>query len=662
MEVVIGPYRAVRHQRDEQSAPVTGLWHGEDLRTGDEVSLTMLPPGMLELAREEIALADPVGHPHLLTVIDVVHEDEVEQAALVAPWPAGGLLADLLARRGPLTAAEALTVLIPLADALCEAHRADIRHGGICPEVIWFDGFGRPLLGPLAVSRVASAQNRGFPVGIRDVAPELVRGETVRHGPISLAADVFSLGSVALACLTGRSAWPADDPADVLVQSAAGLWPDPPDDAAPPDFIGLIRDMLASSPDRRPGAADVAARLARVGVPQPVRFADRQPGQGELRAAAILRHGSAPPEPVVPELVVPELVVPKVVVPDLVVPEPGSGASDGSVSGTEPQEGRQAVRSVTHSGTSVDRPGAESPVDPNELVGSSPVDRPGGLISRLRAATRRSRRPAGQSGRRGGRGSGPPSGQPGPPSAQAQLRELMRRGLPSEAAAANAGDSQGAIGRLTPLARTGVILLAGVLVTLVALQVSVWWEGGSATVVNGGSEAAADGGAFGASTDWAAVVKDLDTARGRALAAADPALLADVYGEGTPEIQADEQTIQRLADQGLRVVDGVHQIVSVTVLGSAPGGSPASTPSFVTTADPAPPAGSATISSPGRSTAGPTVTDTVRLAVVDTLPAHPIVDTGGQQVGVTESRAEQRRVLVVSRTEAGFRIVGVERG
>jgi hypothetical protein len=158
----------------------------------------------------------------------------------------------------------------------------------------------------------------------------------------------------------------------------------------------------------------------------------------------------------------------------------------------------------------------------------------------------------------------------------------------------------------------------------------------------------------GSSTDWAAVVRDLDAARGRALAAADPNLLAAVYGQGTPELQADTTTIQQLADQGLRVVDGVHQIVSVSFVGSAP-----STQTFVTDEPGSTP--SVTVSMPGPENAA-AVSDPVRLAVVDTLPAYPIVDGAGQQVGMTQARAEQRRVLVLANTEQGFRIVGVEPG
>jgi hypothetical protein len=53
---------------------------------------------------------------------------------------------------------------------------------------------------------------------------------------------------------------------------------------------------------------------------------------------------------------------------------------------------------------------------------------------------------------------------------------------------------------------------------------------------------------------------------------------------------------------------------------------------------------------------------TVRLAIVDVLPTHPVVDVAGQQVGSTPGRAEQRRVLVLNATDDGYRISGVEPG
>jgi hypothetical protein len=48
--------------------------------------------------------------------------------------------------------------------------------------------------------------------------------------------------------------------------------------------------------------------------------------------------------------------------------------------------------------------------------------------------------------------------------------------------------------------------------------------------------------------------------------------------------------------------------------------------------------------------------------VVDVLPTHPVLDAAGQQVGVTAGRSAERRVLVLSATDSGYRISGVEPG
>lgn len=123
------------------------------------------------------------------------------------------------------------------------------------------------------------------------------------------------------------------------------------------------------------------------------------------------------------------------------------------------------------------------------------------------------------------------------------------------------------------------------------------------------------------------VVGELDAARARALAAADPSLLAQVYVADSAAGQADMATISGLADRGWRVRDGVHVISSVTV-------------------EPAGGAGNDPGSAGGA----------IQLSVVDSLPAHPVVDVAGNQVGLTPARPEQRRIMVVQRTGDGYRI------
>lgn len=570
MTFVIGSYQAVEHPGGGHRASAAGLWRGEDLRSLNEVAMTVLPADCADSARSAVESVAAIRHPHLLPVIEISQDDG--RVAVICPWPAGGRLAELVIRRSRLTAGEALTVLIPLAAALAVAHGMGIRHGEVCPETLWFDVNGRPLLGALAVSRLIAELNDGLPAGCRDVAPEVVRGDTIPGGETTTAADVFSLGSVALFCLTGRSAWPADEPADVLIQSAAGLWPDLPDDAGPPGLVALVREMLHVEPGQRPSAASLVARLAQVGEPAPILFvagpapapasADRWRGW----STAMTRAESVPAR------------------------VDGLHAESTGMGGAIPLAGE------------ADQPPARPPA----------TDATTGPERGSTRVARRWKRPV--------RG----------PSNTTEPRPSRSQPL---------------------LARAGIALLSGLLIVVLTVQVGVWWAGWEqsdtpfATNPGVAAELAGD-------PSWTDVVIGLDAARGRAMDAADPALLAQVYLDSASAAgTADAAVVQRLADNGLRVVDGVHQIVSVTVDSDPVDGDPvdgdpvdAATDDAATTSGVDPGDGS------------------IRLAVVDTLPAHPIVDAAGRQVGLTPARAEERRVLVLRMTDHGYRISGVEPG
>jgi len=507
MGFAIGAYRAVEHLGGAGSGRrVSPFWRAEDTRTLEDVALTVLPAEAAEPVRAVVEAVGGIRHPHLLPVADVV-EDRT-RVALVSPWPRGGRLTELVRRRGVLSVGEAVTVLLPVAAALAELHREHVRHGWVCPEAIWFDARGRPLLGATAVSLAVADVAGPAALGSADVAPEVFR--QARSGPPGTAADVFSLGSVARFAITGQSAWPADEPADVLIQSAAGQWPDLPDDIGAPPLVALVRSMLLADPAARPTADAVVRRLS----------------SGDLGDPAPIRFGAGP------------------------CPTPASSKRWRGWAG---------------------RAGA----DPGDGPEGLPVEDPADGVA--------------------GRGPEGPAGDHAEPAAASARPDPARA-------------------RRGPMARLLVALLSGLLLTVLVAQVSRWAaDPPSASVGEAGV------------TDWTQVVTDLDLARSRALAEADPVLLDEVYLPGSAAAAADAAVVAGLADQGLRVVDGQHDIVSVEVL--APDG-----------------------------------TDGTRLAVTDTLAARPVVDGSGEQVAATVARGEQRRVLVLATTDLGFRISAIEPG
>ena len=209
MDVEIGDFRAVEQLDPGPGPALAQCYRGQDQRSGVAVAMTVLWNGQHDAAQEALEMLPEVQHPHLLPVDALVQDGTL--LALICQWPAGGRLAELLARRHRLTAPETLTVLIPVASALAAAHAAGVRHGDVSPSAIWFDGAGRPLLGAVGVAHAVAAVGGGLPAGVGDVAPEVVRGERRPGGSVTTAADVFSLGSVALRCLAGR---PDPRPAD----------------------------------------------------------------------------------------------------------------------------------------------------------------------------------------------------------------------------------------------------------------------------------------------------------------------------------------------------------------------------------------------------------------------------------------------------------------
>jgi hypothetical protein len=172
-------------------------------------------------------------------------------------------------------------------------------------------------------------------------------------------------------------------------------------------------------------------------------------------------------------------------------------------------------------------------------------------------------------------------------------------------------------------------VLSGLLLTVLVAQVGNWLSD---------PPTAADTAAS-AGPDWTGVVIELDLARSRALAEGDPALLEQVYLPGSAAAAADAAIIDALVDKGWRVLDGRHDIVSVRVLDDAGSDTDSDT-------------GSDNGSDSGR----------IRVAVVDTLAARPVVDGTGQQVSITTTRGAERRVLVLDATDAGYRISSIEPG
>ncbi len=130
-----------------------------------------------------------VSHPHLARLVAAVPVPPSRCALLVEHVP-GPTLEALREARGPLTSGEAVTVAVPLADALDALHAAGLVHGDVSPANVIVRPDGRPVLVDLQGAVVDSGGTAGF------AAPELENGVEP-----TAASDVHALAQTILAQL-----------------------------------------------------------------------------------------------------------------------------------------------------------------------------------------------------------------------------------------------------------------------------------------------------------------------------------------------------------------------------------------------------------------------------------------------------------------------------
>ncbi len=222
--------------------------------------------------REARATAS-LSHPHIVPVYDVITDGAVP--AIVMQYITGPTLQQHLSERGPWPWQEVLQLGIQLSDALTIAHERGLVHRDIKPgNVLLEAGGSRALLTDFGLVRAlddATLTRSGVLAGTPDyMSPEQARGHSVSH-----ASDLFSLGALLYAMLTGHPPFRADNPMAVMNrichQAHRAVAESHPE--IPREVSGLVDRLLSKHPKRRlASAAEVTEELQRLARAQPRLF------------------------------------------------------------------------------------------------------------------------------------------------------------------------------------------------------------------------------------------------------------------------------------------------------------------------------------------------------------------------------------------------------
>ncbi|ONK54798.1 uncharacterized protein A4U43_UnF11210 [Asparagus officinalis] len=195
------------------------------------------------------------GGPHTVN-LHAVYEDPAS-LHLVLDLCSGPDLLGLLSDRGPLSEAEAASLISFITQALACCHMRGLAHRDLKPENILFDNnTGRPKLSDFGSAGLFSTDKKmsGLVGTAHYVAPEVVRGE--EYGE---RVDVWSAGVVMYVMLGGVYPFVGEDVGEVFSAVLRGnlRFPTRIFGGVSREAKDLMRKMMCRDPERRLSAEAV---------------------------------------------------------------------------------------------------------------------------------------------------------------------------------------------------------------------------------------------------------------------------------------------------------------------------------------------------------------------------------------------------------------------
>jgi len=191
---------------------------------------------------QEARAAGGLNHPNIVTIYDIGKSERVAYMAM--EFLEGEELRATLAAGQPLPPAQALDVVIQVAEGLAYAHERHIVHRDIKPANIMVVRDGLVKITDFGIARMRTTEVKtmtGMILGSpKYMAPEQVAGRRADH-----RGDLFSLGVVLYETLTGQAPFQGDNIHGIMYQILNST--PPPPSVRNPDLPHIVDLVLAKA-------------------------------------------------------------------------------------------------------------------------------------------------------------------------------------------------------------------------------------------------------------------------------------------------------------------------------------------------------------------------------------------------------------------------------
>jgi serine/threonine protein kinase len=254
------------------------VFRGQDQRVANTVALKILCPEFAEHpeALQQFGLALkivlPIQHPNLITYLGAGKAGPFPWIAM--EYVEGKSLTQIIRRMqttGILDWRQSVSIALQIARALDVAHLHQLRHGNLTPQSVMIrDADKQAKLGGLLLAKALEEIKEQPPGGLKeqvDDTPYMSPERTYGLTDVDIRSDLYSLGTILYALITGRPPFEAANPGETVRQ----IRNDEP--IKPKKYQPLIHNfyeetvlkMLAKDPRERPqNPAELLARLEKL--------------------------------------------------------------------------------------------------------------------------------------------------------------------------------------------------------------------------------------------------------------------------------------------------------------------------------------------------------------------------------------------------------------